>query len=89
MKPEAVLINTARGPIVDEAALGHALQRGQIAGAGLDVFETEPLPADSPLLSMENVLLSAHNANSSPTAWERVHHNTIQNLLQELERRTS
>jgi len=89
MKPEAVLINTARGPIVDEAALVRALQRGQIAGAGLDVFETEPLPADSPLLSMENVLLSAHNANSSPTAWERVHHNTVQNLLQELERRTS
>ena len=87
MKPGAIVINTARGPIVDEAALVRALQTGQIAGAGLDVFEVEPLPANSPLLSMENVLLSAHNANSSPIAWERVHHNTIRNLLRELNRR--
>ncbi len=87
MRPECVVINTARGPIVDEAALIRALQAGRLAGAGLDVFEHEPLPADSPLLTMDNVLMAPHNANSSPTAWERVHQNTIHNLFAELERR--
>ena len=81
MKPSAVLINTARGPLVDEPALVAALQRGQIAGAALDVFEVEPLPEDSPLRRMDNVLLAAHNSNASPAAWERVHWNTIRNLL--------
>lgn len=81
MRPTAVLINTARGPIVDEAALVEALRTGKIAGAALDVFEVEPLPPDSPLLKMDNVLLAPHNANSSPAAWERVHTNTIRNLL--------
>ncbi|MEZ0395280.1 MAG: phosphoglycerate dehydrogenase [Anaerolineales bacterium] len=81
MRPTAVLINTARGPIVDESALIAALESGTIAGAALDVFEVEPLPADSPLCRMDNVLLAPHNANSSPAAWERVHWNTIRNLL--------
>ena len=81
MRPTAVLINAARGPIVDEPALVEALRSGQIAGAGLDVYETEPLPASSPLLQMDNVMLAPHNANSSPAAWERVHANTIRNLL--------
>ena len=81
MRRNAVLINTARGPIVDEAALVSALQAGTIAGAALDVFEVEPLPADNPLLKMDNVMLAAHNANSSPAAWQRVHANTIKNLL--------
>ncbi len=81
MKPDAVLINTARGPVVDESALVQALQGGTIAGAALDVFEQEPLPPESPLLRMDNVMLAPHNANSSPTAWERVHWNTIRNLL--------
>lgn len=81
MKPSAVIINTARGPIVDEQALIDALIGKVIAGAALDVFETEPLPDDSPLKKMDNVLLGAHNSNSSPSAWERVHWNTIRNLL--------
>ena len=81
MRPTAVLVNTARGPIVDEAALVAALQAGTIAGAALDVFEVEPLPVDSPLKQMNNVMLAPHNSNSSPSAWERVHWNTIRNLL--------
>ena len=81
LKKEAVLINTARGPIVDERALITKLQAGQLAGAALDVFEIEPLPLDSPLLSLNNVMLAPHNSNSSPQAWERVHWNTIKNLL--------
>jgi len=81
MKPNAILINTARGPIVEEQALIAALKEGKIAGAALDVFEVEPLPVDSPLKKMDNVMLAPHNANSSPAAWERVHWNTIQNLL--------
>lgn len=84
MKPGAVLINTARGPIVKEAALIAALETGQIAGAGLDVYEFEPLPEDSPLRSFSQVLLAPHNANSSPQAWEKVHWNTIRNLLEGL-----
>ncbi len=81
MKPTAVLINTARGPIVDEPALVAALGDRRIAGAALDVFEVEPLPLDSPLRAMDQVLLAGHNSNSSPTAWERVHLKTIRNLL--------
>ena len=81
MKPGVVLINTSRGPVIDEVALVQALERGMIGGAALDVFEVEPLPADSPLLKMDNVLLAPHNSNSSPAAWERVHWNTIRNLL--------
>ena len=80
-RPEAVLINTARGPIVHEKALIAALENGKLRGAAMDVFEDEPLPADSPLLSMDNVLLAPHNSNSSPFFWERVHWNTIKNLL--------
>jgi D-3-phosphoglycerate dehydrogenase len=86
MKSTAVVVNTARGPIIDEPALIRALQSEQIAGAAMDVFETEPLPADSPLLTMDNVMLASHNANSSPEAWERVHQNTVHNLLSVLER---
>ena len=81
MNKDAVLINTSRGPVVDEQALIAVLQDGKIAGAALDVFEFEPLPVDSPLLKMDNVMLASHNSNSSPEAWERVHWNTIRNLL--------
>jgi D-3-phosphoglycerate dehydrogenase len=82
MRPTAVLINTARGSIVDEVALVAALKAGTISGAALDVFEVEPLPADSPLKQMDNVMLAPHNSNSSPAAWEQVHWNTIRNLLE-------
>lgn len=81
LQPHAVVINTARGPLVDEPALIAALQAGKLAGAMLDVFEYEPLPADSPLRTMDNVLLAPHNSNASPFSWERVHWNTIRNLL--------
>lgn len=81
MKSSAILINTSRGPVVDEPALVEALQAGAIAGAALDVFEEEPLPQDSPLIGMDQVMLAPHNANSSPSAWERVHWNTLRNLF--------
>jgi D-3-phosphoglycerate dehydrogenase len=81
MKPTAILINTSRGPVVHESALVEALQACQIAAAALDVFEHEPLPLNSPLRSMKNVLIAPHNSNSSPAAWERVHVNTIRNLI--------
>jgi D-3-phosphoglycerate dehydrogenase len=84
MKPSAVLINTSRGPVVDEKALAAALTSGQIAGAALDVFEDEPPRPDSPLLKMDNVMLAPHNANSSPAAYEHVHWNTIRNMLEGL-----
>jgi phosphoglycerate dehydrogenase-like enzyme len=61
MKSDAVLINTARGPIVNEAALVEAIREGKIAGAALDVFEKEPLATDSPLMTMDNVLLTSHS----------------------------
>ncbi len=81
VKTGAVLINTARGPLIEEAALLQALRDGRISGVALDVFEEEPLPAASPLRDMDQVMLAPHNANSSPEAWERVHWNTIRNLL--------
>jgi D-3-phosphoglycerate dehydrogenase / 2-oxoglutarate reductase len=84
IKPSAILINTSRGPVVDELALISGLQTGKLAGAALDVFEVEPLSPDSPLTKMDNVMLASHNANSSPKAWERVHQNTINNLLEGL-----
>lgn len=87
MKPGAFLINTSRGPVVDEQALIRALQSKRIAGAALDVFEDEPLAVDNPLRGLDNCWLAPHNANSSPLAARRVHENTIRNLLEELRAR--
>jgi D-3-phosphoglycerate dehydrogenase len=86
MKPNAYFINAARGPLVDEPALIEALRKGKIAGAGLDVFEEEPLPPGSPLRDFPNVILSPHNANSSSEHWRRIHKSTITNLLEELKK---
>lgn len=80
MREGAVLVNVARGPLVDEAALVAALESGHLGGAALDVFEEEPLPAASPLRGMENVVLSSHNANNGLRAVEAVHANTLRNL---------
>jgi phosphoglycerate dehydrogenase-like enzyme len=71
MKPTAYIINVGRGGIIQEDVLIQALQEGWIAGAGLDVFETEPLPEDSPLWGMENVILTCHYAGSTPRYDER------------------
>jgi D-3-phosphoglycerate dehydrogenase len=84
MKSTAYIINPARGAVINESALVNALKEKRISGSALDVFEVEPLPTNSPLREMNNVLLSPHNANSSPRAWERVHQNTINNLLEGL-----
>jgi D-3-phosphoglycerate dehydrogenase len=68
MKPSAIFINTARGQLVDQAALYEALRDGRIAGAGLDVFEREPIEASDPLLTLSNVVLSPHTAGTTPEA---------------------
>jgi len=88
MKPTAFLINTARGPLVDEAALVKALQSKKIAGAALDVFEVEPLPETSLLRTFDNVFLAPHNANSSFAARDRVNKLTVGYCLEELAKLT-
>ena len=72
MKPGLILVNTARGAIVDEQAMIDALKSGQIRHAGLDVFNIEPLPADHPLTKLPNVTLSAHSAFRTPEASENL-----------------
>jgi len=84
VKPTVYIINTSRGSIIDEKALIEVLAAKKIAGAGLDVFEQEPLPKDSPLRKFSNVILSPHNSNASVAAWEMVHKNTINNLIEAL-----
>lgn len=81
MKPTAVLINCARGPVVDEPALIEALQKGRIAGAGLDVTAHEPCEANSPLFQMENVILTPHYAPTTREASYKVSQIAAQNIL--------
>lgn len=80
MKDGAVLINVARGQIVDEGALIEALRAGSIRGAGLDVYWDEPLPADSPLWELENVCLTPHIGGVSPRFWERETELIVENI---------
>ena len=80
MKRGALLVNASRGPVVDEAALVTALTDGSLAGAALDVFGTEPLPADSPLWKLENVLLSAHNSYFGNNNHRRMMELVLKNL---------
>ena len=81
MKPTAYIVNTARGPIIDEAALVEALNSGSIAGAGLDVFDVEPLPKGHPLLSTPNTVLSPHNGSSSEYKWQHYYRSVTENIL--------
>ena len=80
MKPTALLINTSRGPIVDEAALLAALERGTIAGAGLDVFDTEPLPAGHPLRSAPNSVLTPHIGYVATTNYDRFYGDAVEDI---------
>jgi phosphoglycerate dehydrogenase-like enzyme len=79
-RPDAVLVNVARGALVDEAALAEALAAGHIGGAALDVFSDEPLPADSPLWDLESVLITPHSAALTDNLWERHYTLLAENL---------
>jgi len=85
MKSSAIFINTARGPIVDQAALLHALKMGAIAGAGLDVFDNEPLPAGHPLTQLSNVVMTPHSAGITPEALEAGLQMCVDNVFHFLE----
>ena len=81
MKPGALLVNTARGAIVDSAVLVDALQAGHLGGAGLDVYEIEPLPPDHPLLACEQVVLTPHNADLTTEGMELLNGTTVDNII--------
>jgi glyoxylate reductase len=81
MKPNAVLVNTARGPVVDPEALYEALKAKRIFGAGLDVTEPEPLPLDSPLLTLDNIVITPHIASGSQEARAKMAWMAARNLI--------
>lgn len=81
MKPSAILINTARGGIVDAKALYRALSQGKIAGAALDVTEPEPIPSDSPLLTLDNLIITPHIASASRQTREKMANMAVENLI--------
>jgi D-3-phosphoglycerate dehydrogenase len=81
MKRGAMLINTARGPIVESKALVEALNSGQLGGAGIDVFDDEPIPADHPLLACQQVALTPHNADQTPEGMELLNAGVVDNVV--------
>jgi len=85
MKPTAILVNTSRGPVLDEKAVTAALKEGRIRGAGLDVFEQEPINMDNPLLSLENVVLTPHAAGGTYDSWPRRAKFAFENLQRIME----
>jgi phosphoglycerate dehydrogenase-like enzyme len=87
MKPGAILVNAGRGPLVDEAALVEALESGHLGGAGLDVFTREPLPPDAPILRCRQVVLTPHNADSTPEGIDFLNEGAVDNALAFLEGR--
>ena len=81
MKPGAIVINCARGAVLDEAALAAALDRGHLGAAGIDVFEVEPAPADHPLFGRDDVVVTPHSAGTSEDALRRTAEMAAQNIL--------
>lgn len=84
MKKRPYIINVARGPLINEDDLLTALREGLISGVGIDVFEHEPLPVDSPLRSLDTVTASCHNTNSSPSCWDKIHVNSLKMMAEAL-----
>ena len=80
MKPTAVLVNTSRGPIVDEAALVEALRKGRLAGVGLDVFEREPLPPDHPLRELRRAVLTPHIGYVTRATYEIFYRHVVEDV---------
>jgi gluconate 2-dehydrogenase len=85
MKRDAILINASRGPVVDEGALVAALQAGRIRGAGLDVFEREPLPVNSPLYALPNVVALPHIGSATRATREAMARRAARNLIATLD----